>query len=290
MHEFSTSESVPENRHESRKKDHSLNKAIEIFQKPLGIPKAFLFLLMSGRKRKSNSRSLLLILFAIIMTGAYLVYSRYYAVKNRAFTTLNYSDLPEGFEGFGIDVSHYQGEIDWQALHDSLHATIGFVYLKATEGTTISDEYLNRNNSELDRLGILHGAYHFYIPSADPAAQAKHFLKSFKSEQKDLPPVLDVETEIADKSKLINGVKLWLAEVEKSTGRKAIIYTSFSMYSNLLKEHFKGYKFWIANYSRREERFRDPQILFWQYTDQAVLPGIKNVVDVNYSRINYTVD
>lgn len=233
---------------------------------------------------------LLLIILLITVIGGYLFYKKYIEFKYRASTSLEYSSIPEGFDGFGIDVSHYQGQIDWDQFNDSLSKKIGFVYFKVSEGAELTDDTWEYNNQELDRIGILNGGYHFFIPKVDAMKQAINFLSNYTPEQNDLPPVLDVETEILNHNKLIEGVKTWLKHVEDKTGRKPIIYTSYNMYNSILKKAFHGYHFWVANYSRREDRFRDKEILYWQFSDQGILPGIENYVDLNYSRINFTED
>lgn len=239
---------------------------------------------------KRRRLPLLLIVLLILLIGCYLFYQKYIENKFRVSTDLEFSSLPSGFNGFGIDVSHYQGKIDWDLFRDSLQEKIGFVYFKVSEGANIVDETWEVNNKELDRVGILNGGYHFFIPTVDVHKQVDNFLNHYKPEQNDLPPVLDVETEISDKTKLIEGVRTWLDKVKEKSGRQPIIYTSYHMYKNILKASFMDYRFWVASYSRKEDRFTDEDILFWQYTDKGILPGIENYVDINYSRINYTKD
>ena len=65
----------------------------------------------------------------------------------------------------GIDVSHYQGEIDWQEV--VRNEQISYVYIKATEGASLVDEYYLQNLEGARRVGLSVGSYHFYRPTID---------------------------------------------------------------------------------------------------------------------------
>src|SRR5215218_9032286 len=73
----------------------------------------------------------------------------------------------------GVDVSHYQGNVDWAEVEA---AGVGFAFLKATEGTTFTDRTFRRHWAALGETRILRGAYHRFRPGRDAAAQAEHFL------------------------------------------------------------------------------------------------------------------
>lgn len=200
----------------------------------------------------------------------------------------NYA-IPKNYKSFGIDVSHHQGKINWDTLfHSSLTPKIQFVYAKATEGKDHLDREWEFNRKELLRKNIKHGAYHFFRPNTNPSAQAKHFLKHYKSRETDLAPVLDVEVEAISDHVLINNMKIFLSEIEEKTGKRPIIYTSFHFYRTKFQENFQDYKFWIAAYSEPFLLPKDKRILYWQFTDQGDLPFHKNVkLDLNVSRVAF---
>jgi GH25 family lysozyme M1 (1,4-beta-N-acetylmuramidase) len=75
----------------------------------------------------------------------------------------------------GIDVSHYDGSIDWDAV---AAAGIVFAFAKATEGITFHDNRFDFNYAEMARVGIFRGAYHFGHPGIDPIAQADYFFNT----------------------------------------------------------------------------------------------------------------
>ena len=199
------------------------------------------------------------------------------------------SKIPEGYNSLGIDVSHHQGEINWNSLFDTVRVkpNIDFVYVKATEGKDHLDTQWKYNRKKLIELGINHGAYHFFQSKKLPIPQAKHFLNHWKPNDQDLPPVLDVETEGFDDEDLRHKVKRWVTIVEEQSGMRPIIYTSLSFYQKKFKGHFPNHKFWIASYSRNPKIEKDPAILHWQFTESATLPYHSTLVDLNVSKLNF---
>lgn len=206
---------------------------------------------------------------------------------NNRITELSLDELPAGFNSYGIDVSRYQGTIDWDAFFNHSDSLMTFVYCKATEGCDHVDSQWKRNRTELVRRGKAHGAYHFFIPSKDPIIQAEHFLANYATDDNDLPPVLDAEIEGNSITALIKNMTLWLKHVEIKTGRRPIIYTSYHIYTTIFKSRFDGYKFWIANYNKNPKGFDDEDILHWQYSDKGKVPGISGDVDLNYSKVKF---
>ena len=90
----------------------------------------------------------------------------------------------------GVDVSHYQGEIDWERLAGE---DISFAYIKATEGSGHKDEMFDRNWSEAQTTGLRIGAYHFFSLDSAGADQAENFCSTVTAVDGMLPPVVDVE-------------------------------------------------------------------------------------------------
>ncbi len=111
----------------------------------------------------------------------------------------------------GIDVSHYQGVVNWGAVKA---AGCSFAFAKATEGTGIVDSEFAANWSGMKAAGLARGAYHFFHPSEDAAAQASRFLATVQLQPGDLPPVIDVEvSDGADNATVVAGVQAWLDAV-----------------------------------------------------------------------------
>jgi lysozyme len=184
------------------------------------------------------------------------------------------------FEVHGIDVSHYQKEIDWNTVAQQ---DVEFAFVKATEGQTYRDSIFCYNWGEMKRVGIKRGAYHFYTPSVDPMLQAENFLEAVEIEKGDLPPVLDFEqTGKKNRIELIADLQVWLNEVEQNYQIKPIIYTNQKLYNLYIKNNFDNYIVWIARYNTKAPDMPFTQSwTFWQYGNKGRIDGIEGDVDFN---------
>ncbi len=193
--------------------------------------------------------------------------------------SLSKNPLLERYEIQGIDVSHYQRNVNWGLLKED---NITFAFMKATEGLEFFDSHYKRNWEEARKAGIVRGAYHFFHPSKDAEKQARHFLKHVELQAGDLPPVLDIEiTSKADKHKIRKGVRTWLNLVEKKWGIKPIIYTNYDFYTHYIEGHFDEYPLWIAHYEIDTPRLHQNRWTIWQLSEKAELSGIGGSVDFN---------
>lgn len=191
---------------------------------------------------------------------------------------------------FGLDVSHYQGEIDWQNMHTIYDIyPISFVFIRSTMGGFNTDKRFDENWEGAKQNNIIRGAYHFYRPDENSTAQAQNFIANVKLESGDLPPVIDIENMPKTQSmeRLIEGLKNWCEIVEKHYGVKPILYTSEKYYEDFLKEDFPDYVIWIANYNFFVEDVKSHWD-FWQFTEKAQIKGTNEKVDVNI--YNGTID
>ena len=191
--------------------------------------------------------------------------------------------MPYGYQVHGIDISHYQGEIDWNMLKQTRSARfpVRFIFMKSTEGGDYSDKTLQANFDSARAHGFIRGAYHFYNPKTDPVKQADFFIHTVKLEKGDLPPVLDIEKKGKDTKKLQNDLKVWLRKVEAHYGVKPIIYASYKFKTKYLTDSvFNAYSYWIAHYYVDSVRY-EGDWKFWQHTDVGTLPGISEQVDLN---------
>lgn len=197
----------------------------------------------------------------------------------------------EGFEIQGIDISHYQGTIDWEALRNAMiqKAPVRFVIIKATEGSSMIDENFADNFYQAREYGFIRGAYHFYSTKSPARQQAYHFLEKVKLEEGDLPPVLDVEHKKPEQSteEFQQDVLLWLHIVEDRYHVKPIIYTYYKFKEKYLSDkRFDAYPYWIAHYYVEKMEYKG-EWKFWQHTDAGRLPGIKGYVDFNIYNGSY---
>jgi lysozyme len=194
----------------------------------------------------------------------------------------------------GIDVSHHNGIINWNNV-DREQAK--FVFCKATQGKTFKDELLQTNFNELERLQILRGAYHFFtFKDITAQEQVNNFLgcKIDFSKKGVLPAVLDVEWQANDtlnkyvkdnKAACIKKIKDWLLAIERATGKKPIIYTAKSFWSDYLGNptDFAGYPLWVASYRNDKPTLPSTwnDYLIWQFTESGTVAGITGQLDKN---------
>ncbi len=192
---------------------------------------------------------------------------------------------------FGVDVSHYQGKIDWTKMHTIYNLyPINFAFIRSTMGTSSIDETFEDNWEGAKENNILRGAYHFYRPDENSTLQAQNFIAKVKLKNGDLPPVLDIETlpKTQSMDRLVEGIKNWCEIVEEHYDVKPIIYTSDKYFEDYLQNHFEGYIIWIANYNFWVQEMKGHWD-FWQFTEKATIDGVKRYkVDVNI--YNGTVD
>lgn len=191
----------------------------------------------------------------------------------------------------GIDVSHYQAVVDWNAV-----ATAGelFAYAKASEGVNTVDPYFNDNWNGISQAGLLRGAYHFFHANLDATAQANNFLAALTAANGspvlapgDLPPFLDLEvTGSVAPADVLAGAATWLELVEAATGRTPLLYTFYSFWKNTLNnpQDLAQYPLWIARYTDAPT----PGIIggwpawtFWQYSASQSVSGVGGHVDAD---------
>ena len=193
------------------------------------------------------------------------------------------TNYPTGYEIRGIDISHYQGRINWSKLQNAVieKCPIRFVVIKATEGSTQVDEMFKENFEQAREYGFIRGAYHFWSNRSSARDQAAWFLQKVHLREGDLPPVLDVEHKPDDMSveDFQREILTWLHIVEDKYHVKPIIYTYYRFKTSYLGTPvFDDYPYWIAHYYVDKVEY-EGDWKFWQHTDAGRLPGIKGYVD-----------
>lgn len=201
------------------------------------------------------------------------------------------ANYPKGFEIHGIDISHYQGNIDWEKLHEAMieGCPLRFIMIKATEGTSKIDENFSENFYQARENGYIRGAYHFWSNKSTAREQAYHYLEKVHLMDGDLPPVLDVEHKPDNKSveDFQQDILTWLHIVEDKYHVKPILYTYYKFKEQYLNTPvFEDYPYWIAHYYVEKIEYKGAW-KFWQHTDAGKLPGIKGYVDFNVYNGSY---
>ncbi|MCD7033109.1 glycoside hydrolase [Metabacillus sp. GX 13764] len=181
----------------------------------------------------------------------------------------------------GIDISKWQGNIDFTKVKA---AGYQFVFIKATEGTAIKDPNLEKNYSGAKKAGLAIGFYHFSRPGNPPLQEAEWFLQAIADKPSELPHVLDIEVNAGlSKNQVSSFAKVWLQQIEKSTRKKPMVYTSTSFANSYLSKESASYPLWIAHYGRKtpgENGIWDKWQCF-QYSQNGKVPGIDGDVDLD---------
>ena len=232
---------------------------------------------------------LALALLATLLAGYY--YIRHQVQLNRyarrAWATFTKNGLTgrektpllAGYSVHGIDVSAYQGRIDWPEVARN---KVRFAFIKASEGATLRDARFARNWREARKAGVLCGAYHYFQPNRDGQTQANLVARTVPLAPGDLPPVLDVEAaNFHDVAVMRREVARWLRLVEAHYGVRPILYSNHSFYQRHLAGHFDDYPLWLAHYEVARPTLARSKWIIWQHSDEAYVPGIRGVVDFN---------
>lgn len=178
----------------------------------------------------------------------------------------------------GIDLSHYQGDVFWEAVGESKMA---YVYLKATEGGDRIDDKYKQNIDLAHRYGLKVGSYHFYRPKISQETQLQNFMNQCRPGDQDLIPMIDVETRSGlSVEEFQDSLFKFIHLVEKAYKQKPLIYTGANFYDHSLLGTLSDYKVMIAQYTEREPILKDDlDYTLWQYTGKGHLNGISGYVD-----------
>ena len=191
----------------------------------------------------------------------------------------------------GIDISHYQGYINWAEVARDPQVT--FVIMKATEASDFVDDRYQFNIREAHRYGLKVGSYHFYRAHIDPELQFRNMMRNIDPQQQDILPVIDVE--------LTNGVSydLFVSRLERlcemvtrAYGARPIIYTGRNFFNKYFNNtYWRQYKLWIAAYTTNPPVLNNEQdYIMWQFTEKSRVQGIKGGVDMSRFMFGHTIE
>lgn len=186
----------------------------------------------------------------------------------------------------GVDVSHYQGDIDWKRLSEQ---DIHFAYIKATEGSSHVDEKFSENWREVRNTDLKAGAYHFFSFDSPGADQVKNFTSQVEAFDGMLPPVVDFEF-YGDKEQnrpevgaATEQLQVVLDGLEAYYHVKPIIYATEPSWKAYLSQGFSEYPLWIRNVKSRPSS-AIPDWTFWQFSNRKKLDGYQGqerYIDMN---------
>ncbi len=195
--------------------------------------------------------------------------------------------LATGYEVHGVDVSHYQGNIDWKVLEAQ---NVQFAFIKATEGSGHIDSKFYENWEAVDDTDIKAGAYHFFSFDSPAESQAELYIETVGDLSGRLIPVVDIEfygdkfSNPPEEEEIVTELKMMLVLLEEEYGVKPMVYTTYSFYYKYLAGEMDDYPLWIRNVYFSPEMDLNNRWTFWQYTDRAVLNGYSGAeehIDLN---------
>lgn len=180
----------------------------------------------------------------------------------------------------GIDVSHYQGDIDWTQVNKS---KVEFVFIKATQGEHTVDSRFKANWND-SKPNLLRGVYHYLDPSIDATKQAQHFLAITQLDFGDFPPVVDIEAFEKQSSKdVVKSLKDYIGVIYAASTCTPIIYSSPGFLNSLKDEDFGKHILWLADYNPKPKVPNGWKAwTFWQFESNGKIQGIQKDVDISY--------
>jgi lysozyme len=197
------------------------------------------------------------------------------------------STRPWQYPIHGVDVSKFQGDIDWSTAGRS---GVNFAFIKATEGGDHLDQRFQENWHNARRAGVLRGAYHFYYFCRTPIEQANWFIRNVPREANALPPVLDMEwnhlsrtcRRFPDAITVRREMRVFLDRITQHYGKRPIIYSTPRFYEENELWKVRGASFWLRTVAGHpSEKYPGRSWNFWQYTSTGRIPGIEGDVDIN---------
>ena len=226
----------------------------------------------------------------IIITLAGIIFLSFSTKESsRSFSEMKALALIENLEHeehvFGIDFSHYSGEVVWDSLSHK-EKDISFIFLRATYGIDVDFRYCSNIEEALCREYLV-GSYHYFRPNECGDVQAQNYLNTISHSDQHFLPVLDIERIHSDvtSKELRKELQVWLSLVENELCVKPIIYSNLKFWKTYIRDfpEFDAYPLWIAAYSvdkRKKEVMEFAHI--YQFSDREKVTGIPKKVDGNF--------
>lgn len=189
----------------------------------------------------------------------------------------------------GIDVSKWQGEVDWTRVKNS---GIKFAMLRASYGWDKNgrDVCFNANYERAKRVGVSVGAYHFaYAQTPEQAAaEAEHCREVLRGKKLEYPVAYDLEDARIERlgKEKISAIAKAFCERMESYGYYVCIYANLNWLNNYFTEEiFEKYDIWLAQWNEKPT-FERPYGI-WQRTSKGTVDGIIGNVDLDECYKNY---
>ena len=213
--------------------------------------------------------------------------SRVYSQQFRDAHPINFGKrAPKHYQVHGVDVSRWQGDIDWMKLRTQ---GANFAFIKATDGGDHLDPMFQKNWRRAKEAGIRRGAYHFFYWCRVASSQAEWFIRNVPKDPDALPPVIDAEyngdsacKKRLSREKYVEKIRVFAEMLERHYGKRPIIYTAPDFYEDNLSGELKQYPFWLRSVAAHpSKRYPNRRWLFWQYSGSGLSHGVEGRIDLN---------
>ncbi len=230
----------------------------------------------------------LFFIFGIVSLISYFVFKS----NDSTFVYSQYGvKVPESYTIFGLDVSHHQGEIDFQKVIESGKDgdAISFVYIKSSEGENHKDRNYDINAEGFAAEKLNYGFYHYFQPDRSAIKQALFFTNIIDGYNFKLIPVIDVEVKgHARNESLIDSILMFQQIVEDRLLIRPMIYTYVSFFEDYLNvEELQNELFWLASYNGKNPYMGNKNVVMWQFTERAKVAGLTTYVDLNVAKDDF---
>lgn len=198
----------------------------------------------------------------------------------------------DGATTLGIDVSYYQGTINWTTVKN---AGVKFAFIRVSDGDVFTDPKFSTYWTGAKQAGVIRGAYQFFRPNQNVTAQADKMIAAIGTYTPgDLPPVIDVEaTGGLSASTVAARIRTWVDRVKNALGVAPIVYTGKYFWRDDVggPTSFVGNPLWIAQYTSLCPDLPAPwqRWTFWQYSESGTVAGVSGG-NVDMDRFNGSVD
>ncbi len=196
------------------------------------------------------------------------------------------SASPRNHAVHGVDVSRWQGDIDWERLRTR---GANFAYIKATDGGDHLDPMFRTNWRKAKEAGLKRGAYHFFYWCRTGREQAEWFIRNVPRDPEALPPVIDVEWNGESRCRkrpspetVREKMQTFMDMLERHYGKRPVIYTAPDFYKDNLRGAFQDYPFWLRSVAAHPSKvYPGRKWIFWQYSGSGLSHGVKGRIDLN---------
>ncbi|MGN7292880.1 glycoside hydrolase family 25 protein [Rhizobium sp. SAFR-030] len=212
---------------------------------------------------------------------------RVYSQRFRDAKPMNFGRItPRHHPVHGVDVSRWQGNIDWPKLRTE---GANFAYIKATDGGDHLDPMFKTNWQRAKAAGVKRGAYHFFYWCRVASEQAEWFIRNVPNDPDALPPVIDVEynhqsdcKRRLSPEKIREKMQVFMDTLERHYGKRPLIYTAPDFYKDNLQTAFPNHPFWLRSVAAHPSKiYPGRNWVLWQYSGSGLSQGVNEKIDLN---------